>query len=58
METGAYFAKMSKEKVPGMNFFACGPLYMNPLFCSLVHHQPGAAFAYGADERTAQFIKS
>jgi peptide/nickel transport system substrate-binding protein len=58
METGAYFAKMSKEKVPGMNFFACGPLYMNPIFCSLVHHQPGAAFAYGADERTAQFIKS
>ena len=41
METGAYFAKMSKEKVPGMNFFACGTLYMNPLFCSLVHHQPG-----------------
>ena len=58
METGAYFGKLSKEKVPGMNFFACGPLYMNPIFCPLVHHQPGAAFAYGADERTAGFIKA
>jgi peptide/nickel transport system substrate-binding protein len=57
MESGAYFSKVSKEKVPGLNFFACGALYMNPLFCSLVHLQPGAAFAYGANERTAQFIK-
>jgi peptide/nickel transport system substrate-binding protein len=57
MESGAYFSKVSKEKVPGLNFFACGALYMNPLFCPLVHMQPGAAFAYGANERTAQFIK-
>ena len=58
MESGTYFAKLSKEKVPGLNFFACGTLYMNPLFCPLVHFQPGAAFAYGANERTAQFIKT
>ena len=58
METGAYFAQDVEGEGAGMNFFACGTLYMNPLFCSLVHHQPGAAFAYGADERTAQFIKT
>ena len=58
MEPGSFFSRMSKEKVGGLNFFACGALYMNPLFCSLSHFQPGAGFAYGANERTAAFIKT
>jgi len=58
MEPGSFFSRMSKEKVGGLNFFACGALYMNPLFCSLVHFKPGAAFAYGANEQTAAFIKT
>lgn len=57
LESGAYFSKTSAEKVPGMNFFACGPLFMNPIFCSIVHYHIGSAFSYGANEKTEQYLK-
>jgi peptide/nickel transport system substrate-binding protein len=57
MESGAYFNKLTSEKVPGANFFACGPLFMNPVFCSIVHFWPPSGYGYGANERTEQLIK-
>ena len=58
MEPAAYFSKSATEKLPGLNFFACGPLFINPVFCPVVHYKTGAAWGYGANEKTDQFIKT
>jgi peptide/nickel transport system substrate-binding protein len=57
MEPAAYFSKAASEKLPGMNFFACGPLFINPVFCPIVHYKLGAAWAYGANDTTDKYIK-
>ncbi|HYY88028.1 MAG TPA: ABC transporter substrate-binding protein, partial [Chloroflexota bacterium] len=57
MESGAYFNKLTAERVPGANFFSCGPLMFNPTFCAVVHYQSASGYGYGANERTEQYIK-
>lgn len=57
MEPAAYFSKTASEKVPGVNFFACGPLFVNPVFCPIVHYKTGAAWAYGVTDKTDGYIE-
>ena len=57
MEPGAYFSKSASERLAGINFFSCGPLFINPIFCPIVHFKPGASWAYGANDKTDQYIK-
>jgi peptide/nickel transport system substrate-binding protein len=58
MESGAYFNKLTSERVPGLQFFACGPLFMNPVFCSLVHFWGPSGYAYGSDGKTDDLIRA
>ena len=57
MEPGAYFSKSASERLPGLNFFSCGPLFINPVFCPIVHFKLGASWAYGANQTTDDYIK-
>jgi peptide/nickel transport system substrate-binding protein len=57
MEPGAYFSKSASERLPGVNFFSCGPLFVNPIFCPIVHFKLGASWGYGANDKTDQYIK-
>jgi peptide/nickel transport system substrate-binding protein len=58
MEPAAYFTKTAHERVPGVNLFSCSPLFVNAVFCPIVHYKIGANWDYGANERTDQYIKS
>ena len=57
MEPGAYFSKSASERLPGLNFFSCGPLFINPIFCPIVHYKIGGSWAYGANQKTDDYIK-
>ncbi len=57
MEPGAYFSKSASERLAGVNFFSCGPLFINPVFCPIVHFKKGASWGYGANDKTDTYIK-
>ena len=57
MEPGAYFSKSASERLPGLNFFSCGPLFFNAVFCPIVHFKLGASWGYGANKTTDNYIK-
>jgi peptide/nickel transport system substrate-binding protein len=57
LEAGAFFSRVSGERVPGLHFAATAPLFMTPIFHAQVEYQPGLPYAYGANERTGQFLQ-
>ncbi|MBM3449509.1 MAG: hypothetical protein FJX78_00695 [Armatimonadetes bacterium] len=57
MEAGAYFSRISSERVPGMNFAASAPLFMTPMYHPLIEFRNKLPYAYGANDVTTQFVK-
>jgi peptide/nickel transport system substrate-binding protein len=56
MEAGAFFSTVDNEQVEGMNMTTCGALFMTPLYCARFHWYPGTIRAYGANERTEEYL--
>jgi ABC-type transport system substrate-binding protein len=57
MESGAYFRKLSTEKVPGMNYIGCAPTFNHPISCPLTYFSSTSPLGYGATPQTDDYIK-
>jgi ABC-type transport system substrate-binding protein len=56
MESGAFFSKVSAERLPGLVFYACGPLWMTPVWCAQIHFMGASGIGYAADATTEKLI--
>ena len=56
MESGAFFSKVSAERLPGLVFYACGPLWMTPVWCAQIHFMGASGIGYAADPTTEKLI--
>jgi peptide/nickel transport system substrate-binding protein len=57
-EPGAYFARtISLNRTPGLLYFSCSPLFVTPIYCSLLSFNPGGLQAYGETPESGDYIR-
>jgi peptide/nickel transport system substrate-binding protein len=58
MEPGAYFSKVSSERLPGIHFAASAPLFMTPLYHPMIEFQLDMPYGYGGNEETDTYTQA